>query len=342
MGKLGIDEAGRAIAGLLAPVAAPRPRSLPPLMRQRVNLASRIAATRSADQRRQAAEAYQRGMDDLSRAMADEGATEEYLNFLSSHGVGDDVVERVRSGQLDVSPDARSRRASELGFDAGRTVYRWDDPGKAETLGRARNGLVYTSLTPAMAKEAAQNPYALYPLWGASRVAGIDPAPNPLDVDALMKRLGRLAMSDQHYQWHQFVAGGDRSLANSQRTGVPLPSADSSDAWYSLPAVRFGALERGRQAKSPDLAVSDPEYGRWDTGASMVPDLKEMGYQGMVVSDEAPRSIAYFGSTAERPLPAVRHKDLSALDPEYKYVRNIFASLLAPVAAGAASQYGEE
>jgi hypothetical protein len=341
MGKL--DEAGRAIAGLLAPVAPPRPRTLPPDVRQRVNMASRIAATRSADQRRLAASEYQQGMEDMARGLVDEGATEEYLTFLASHGVAEDIVERVRSGQLDVTPDARAKRGAELGFDPGRTVYRWDDPGKAETIGRARNGLVYTSLTPAMAKEAAQNPYALYPLWGASRVAGIDPAPNALDVDALMKRLGRLAMSDQHYQWHQFVAGGDRALATSQRTGVPLPDLDAPhEAWYSLPAVRYGSLERGRLARAPDLQQSDPEYGLWDKQASMVPDLKDMGYQGMIVGDEAPRSIAYFGATAEKPLPAVRHRDLSALDPEYKYVRNIFASLLAPVAAGAASQYGEE
>jgi hypothetical protein len=315
-------------AVLAGPVAGRRTPALPPSVRKSVRAAADVAATPSADKRRAAQALYQQGMGDLALAFPDHGVTQEYLDFLASHRVADDIIDRVRAGQLDMSPDARRLRAMELGFDPERTVYRWDDPGKAETLGRSRNGLIYASLTPDMALEAAQNPYAAYPLWGAARVAGIDPAVNPMDVDALLRRLGRLHMSPAHSQWHQFVASGDNALARTQRSGARLPDLnDPTEAWYDVPAVRYGTLERGRLADYESMQQSDSKFGVWNEKESMVPDMKEMGYQGILVADEAPRSIAYFGATAEKPMPGVRHNALSVLDPEYRYVRNIFASV---------------
>jgi hypothetical protein len=279
--------------------------------------------------RRVNSSSYQTGMDELARSVAEEGVTQEYLDFLAAHDVTADVIDRVRSGQLDMSPSGREQRAYALGFMPGQTMYRWDDPGKASVLGRSRNGLVYTSFTPDMAQNAAQNPYAVYPLWGARHVAGLDRAPRPMDVDELLGRLHRLGGSDNKYQWHAFIADRDNGLASSQRTGVELPGKDASDeAWYRLPAVRYRAIERGGSAYPYDrLEESHPMYGQWNEAASLIPEMKQMGYQGILVGDESPRSVAYFGSSADSPLPSVRHSGLSALDPEYRYRRNMFMSL---------------
>lgn len=320
----------------LVPVAGARPRSLPPVTRHKVLDALSVTGM-SPEARRVNSSSYQTGMDELAGSLAGDGVTQEYLDFLAAHSVPDDVVDRVRSGQLDMSPDAREQRAYALGFMPGQTVYRWDDPGKSSVLGRLRNGLVYASFTPEMAQEAAQNAYAMYPLWGARHVAGLDRAPRPMDVDDLLGRLRRLDDSTGHYQWHNFIAGAD-GLATSQRTGVSVPvSAPQDDsAWYQLPAVRYGTLERGGTAYPyENVQESHPQYGKWGESASLVPEMKQMGYQGILVSDEGPRSIAYFGSSADGPMPSVRHSGLSVLDPEYRYRRNIFMSLpflLAPQA----------
>lgn len=358
MAPTSVYDAGRAIAGLLgyAPVAGARTRQLPPALRDSVRRATQIANAGVSEQGRAYSQVYQKGVDDLARAMADEGPSGEYFDFLQAHGVSGGTVDRVRSGELDMSPAAREQRARDLGLNPDLTVWRLDDPGKATVLGRARNGLVYTSFTPGMAREAAQHPYAAHPLWGAAHIAGVDPAPRPLGVDDLIERLRRLAMRDSYHQWHHFVTTPESGLAFSQNTGLPLPMASATppakagglsdleaelaeiptrDQWLSLPAVRFGAVERGRLANAPAQLPSDAMYGRWDPTGSMVDDLKDMGYQGMIVADEAPRSVAYFGATAEKPMPSVRHSVLSALDPEHRFQRNIFMSLplVAPAAA---------
>jgi hypothetical protein len=333
-----------AIRSLLVPAAGASLRRLPSAASHNVRLATQIA--RAAPTSRQGLYSdYQRGMDELARSVADDGITEEYLEFLRAHKVTPDVIERLASGQLDVSPSARAARARELGFNPDRTVYRYDDPGKPDVMGRARNSLVYTSFSPEMALEAAQNPFAQYPLWGAAHVAGLDPAPRP--AADLLARLQRLSGSDQYHQWDTFLGdpsgkiGNKRGLLASQATGNPIPEAlePENEQWYRLPAPRYGAVERGAVNKVglADLHESVPNeyFARWDSSRSMVPDLKEMGYQGLLVADEAPRSVAYFGSGPDGPMPSVRHSVLSALDPEYRYTRNMFMSLpflLAPLA----------
>jgi hypothetical protein len=333
----------RRILDTLSAQSAPRALRLPPSTSHNVRMASQIARTQPAFRQGLAGD-YERGMNALAKSVDDYGVTEEYLDFLAAHDVTPDVIERIRSGQLDMSPEARIERAAELGFNPERTVYRYDDPGKPAVYGRARNALVYTSFSPEMAMEAAQYPYAKYPLWGASHVAGLDPAPRP--VADLLDRLQRLSGSMQYETWDRFlgdptgVMGSNRGLIASQATGNPLPELlePRNEHWFDMPAPRFSHLEKGAlyRAGEDQRHVPASLFGRWDPKKSMVPDLKEMGYQGVLVADEAPRSVAYFGSGPDGPMPSVRHSVLSALDPEYRYTRNMFMSLpflLAPTVA---------
>jgi hypothetical protein len=331
-----------AVLEKVASQSAPRALRLPPATSRNVRMASQIARTPTTSRQRMFGH-YQRGMNALAKSVSDYGVTEDYLDFLAAHGVTPDVIGRIRSGQLDMSPSARAARAREIGFNPDRTVYRYDDPGKPDVRGRARNALVYTSFSPSMAMEAAQNPYAEYPLWGAAHVAGLDPAPRP--VADLLDRLQRISGSTPYETWNYFLGdptgamGSKRGLIASQATGNPLPELlePLNEQWFDLPAPRYTFLEKGAVYRAGEFQKHVPAslFARWDPGKSMVPDLKDMGYQGVLVADEAPRSVAYFGSGPDGPMPSVRHSVLSALDPEYRYARNMFMSLpllLAPQA----------
>jgi hypothetical protein len=297
---------------------------------------------------------YQRGIDALAEHTRDFGASQEYMDFLAAHEVPQAVIAKIASGELDMSDAARAARARDIGLNPDRLLYRYDKTGKPTVLGRYRNGLQYTSFTPEMAMSAAQAAYAKHPLWGPAHVAGLDPAPNPLPVADIGRRLKRLQGGDHAdwAEWELFAEKPETGLAASQKTGTKLPSVKfpegditdpaydwaAANQWLDIPAVRYGALERGRRGWGE--LESDANYGVWDASRSFIPDLKEMGYQGVLVSDEAPRSVAFFGPSQEGPMPAIRHGALSALDPEFRYRRNMFMSipLLAPLLSGTNSQ----
>lgn len=173
--------------------------------------------------------------------------------------------------------------------------------------------------------------------------------------DDLLHRLKRVSDENMYSWWRDFVIDNPKGIRVSQHAGNPVPGLPHPDyglvaeeagpalarrqliqQWDSLPAVRYGVLENGRRFSPGEGTIqqSDPEYGEWSRQRSMVPDLKEMGYQGVLVQDEAPYSVAYFGPTPESPLPAIRHSALSALDPEFRYSRNMFMSLMPLLLAG--------
>lgn len=352
------DDAGDAVRRLL-PVAAPRTPPIPPTSRQAVRRAIELANTPSAAF--SDAQDYQRGIDALAEHTRDFGATQEYIDFLAAHDVPQAVISRVASGELEMSDVARAARAREIGINPDRLLFRYDRTGKPTVLGRYRNGLQYTSFTPEMALSAAQAASAKYPVWGPAHVAGLDKAPSPLAPSEIGRALQRIQKADHSdwAEWEMFADGASRpamGLAQTQSTGLNVPKVKfpegditnpdydwaAANEWLQIPAVRYGALERGRRG-AMDALESDPSYGVWDPSRSMIPELKRMGYQGVLVADEAPRSVAFFGPSQEGPMPAIRHSALSALDPEFRYRRNMFMSVpvLAPLLSSAGTNSEE-
>lgn len=342
----------------LIPVSGARVATLPPSLGKPVERAMHaLRRVENMDElgKRSEAPFYQVGMESLAAGLRDYGPTKEYLDFLGLHRVPDESIEKVASGQLDMSQSARWQRAKQLGLDSDLNLWRVQDPGLATTLGRLRNGLQYVSFAPPMSQNAAQRGSVEYPVWGPKWIAGLDPAPKPMALDDLLQRLEAIRHRASHDGWSQFLKGptdrGIQPLAMSQTSGavrlppmkdvsrfldvsgIPASMDDWEERrlfdwshnadWGRMPAVHYHSLES--EKLSDDLGTEF--LGQWKPD-SIVHAIKDMGYQGVLVSDEAPRSVAFFGPTASSPAPSIRHRDLSVLDPDQVNVRNMFLSLL--------------
>lgn len=106
----------------------------------------------------------------------------QYADFLTANGANPSTVQRVLSGQLDMSPRARAERALEMGLDPGMVWQRVDDPLKTRFQGRARAGLTYAGFNEALARAAAMTgEYSKrYPLIGSPKLLGLRAADTPL------------------------------------------------------------------------------------------------------------------------------------------------------------------
>jgi hypothetical protein len=106
----------------------------------------------------------------------------KYADFLTANGVHPDTVQRVMSGELDISPRARAERALQMGLDPGMVWQRVDEPLKNRFQGRARAGLTYAGFNEALARAAAMTGSSSkrYPLIGSPKLLGVRAADTPL------------------------------------------------------------------------------------------------------------------------------------------------------------------
>lgn len=339
------------------------------------------------------------------------GGLENWLSFLIANGVGEDTIDRIKSGELPYDNRSRMTRARSMNLDTATPFRRVDVPGRTTFLanpsnpgtpGRTRK-LVYAAPTYEQAELGNQTAgRSKYPLLFPEGILGLHPdaiAPDKAEPSVLSRLLSESLRSKRAAPWdgdewpvgtplrrfaselttEQFNALfhtlneltlADRMRRNAMRElDADIPYSDIP-TMFDAPGGRASTRKamrdsflRSNQTFREAMKLGEPvpqhsvvdmhfdnltgglsqnleSYHGWGPGQmlhfqamdfGLADVLKDLGVTGSVVADETGMSVATFHPEA------IRHRTLSALDPLAKGRPNIFQSLLAPVAAGAAA-----
>jgi hypothetical protein len=149
----------------------------------------------------------------------------KYADFLAANGVHPDTVQRVLSGELDVSPRARAERALQMGLDPGMVWQRVDAPLKDRFQGRARGGLTYAGFNEALARAAAMTGEhsKRYPLIATPKLLGLRAADAPLVPVTDQRQAIEMIFN----QLPNVYDGTGRRLLRTNATNLLTPSPDA-------------------------------------------------------------------------------------------------------------------
>jgi len=198
---------------------------------------------------------------DLLRKKQQDSIT-KYADFLIANGANPSTVQRVLSGQLDMSPRARAERALEMGLDPGMVWQRVDDPMKTRFQGRARAGLTYAGFNEALARAAAMTgEYSKrYPLIGSPKLLGLRAADTPL-----------VPVKDQRQAiemiWNQLpnaYDGTGRRLVRTNGMDLLFPSSDALYSYMSDPKLGDEGFKMGLHEEVSELMSHTKHAARVD------------------------------------------------------------------------------
>lgn len=291
---------------------------------------------------------------------ASDAAMRDYIGYLAASGVDQRTLDAIADGTLDMSPTARMDRASQMGLDPKAIWHRWDTPLKTEMRGYTaaalsqpefkrkkqgvmsfidlkpdKEGLVYTSHSPAWAKEGVQMPsteVVLYPLLGPKDgIAGLDSMP-PSAYDAFKKKQSE-ALLKKYPTDSQVDARARRESQRSSNLAESLVDPGNLEFWHAPREHNMRELSKIDPVSSTREYTTVPGFKRAEDRKLYTEPLMASGAKGTLVRDETGISTAFTPAGAK----TLRRADLAPMDTRFAKARNLLQSLLAPiVVAGAA------